>query len=50
VTFLPKVSDVKVEITEEMYTEFWKEILKEEDQFVNLGVELRTKLKHRELD
>ena len=33
-----------------MHTEFWKENLKEEDRFVNLGVELRTILKHRELD
>jgi hypothetical protein len=50
VTFLPKVSDVNVEATGEMHKEFWKEILKEEDRFVNLGVELRTILKQRELD
>ena len=49
-TFLPKVSDVKVETTGEMHTGFWNEILKEKDRFVNPGVELRTILKRRELD
>jgi hypothetical protein len=42
VTFLPKVSDVRIETTGEMHTEFWKEILKDEDRFVNCRIEDNT--------